>query len=190
MKLPSDMSVDAFLNWVPAQDGRKWQLIDGEPRAMSPARLVHKHLQNKLGGLIEAHLRASGRNCDVFANPGIIPATMSAINMRIPDLAVSCAPYALNQVAITDPVAIVEILSPTNRMDTWSNVWAYTSIPTVQDILVLRADAIGGDLLRRLPNGMWPDRPAPVVDELALKSIGFQVALADLYARTPLMTGS
>ncbi len=172
MKLPSDMSVDAFLNWVPAQDGRKWQLIDGEPRAMSPARLVHKHLQNKLGGLIEAHLRASGRNCDVFANP------------------VSCAPYALNQVAITDPVAIVEILSPTNRMDTWSNVWAYTSIPTVQDILVLRADAIGGDLLRRLPNGMWPDRPAPVVDELALKSIGFQVALADLYARTPLMTGS
>jgi Uma2 family endonuclease len=147
------MSVDAFLNWVP-QDGRKWQLIDGEPRARSPARLVHNHLQNKLGGMIENHLRATGRNCDVFANPGIIPATMSAVNMRIPDLAVSCTPYDLRQVAMTDPVAIIEILSPNNRMETWSNVWAYTSIPTVQDILVLRADTIGGDLLRRLPNSL------------------------------------
>ena len=47
--------------------------------------------------------------------------------MRVPDLAVSCSPFELTQPAPTDPVLIVEILSPSNRAETWANVWAYTS---------------------------------------------------------------
>jgi len=186
-KLPVSMTVDEFLNWEEPKDGRKWQLVDGEPRAMSPARLVHNYLQSRLAALIDSHLRAIGRDCDVFVNPGIIPATMSAHNFRIPDLGVSCAPYGVTQVAMDHPVAVVEILSPSNRADTWSNVWAYTSIPSVQEILILRGDAVGGDILRRLPSGNWPDRPAPVVEDLVLESIAFHVPLAELYARTPLM---
>jgi Uma2 family endonuclease len=184
-KAPVPMSVAEFLHWNPG-DGRKWQLIDGEPRAMAPPNAVHAYLQGELGALIRNHLRAGGLPCDVFANPGVVPATMAAQNMRSPDLAVSCSPFDLTQAAPADPVLIVEILSPGNRADTWANVWAYTSIPSVREILVLKADVAGGDLLRRLPDGSWPDRPTWVDGDLVFESIGFRIALGDLYARTPL----
>jgi hypothetical protein len=43
---------------------------------------------------------------------------MSAHNFRFPDLGVSCAPYGLTQVAMDKRVALIEILSPSNRADT------------------------------------------------------------------------
>jgi hypothetical protein len=181
------MSVAEFLEWDPG-DGRRWQLVDGEPIAMAPANAVHSYLQAELGALIRNHLRASNMPCDVFANPGVIPKTMSAHNMRVPDLAVSCSPFGRGQAAPTDPVLAIEILSPSNRAATWANVWAYTTIPSMREILVLRTDTIGGDLLRRLPDGSWPDRATPVQEgDLVLESIGFRVPLLELYGRTPLV---
>jgi Uma2 family endonuclease len=179
------MSVAEFLAWHPG-DGRRWQLVDGEPRAMAPANTVHAYLQAELGALIRNHLRASGSPCDVFANPGVVPATMSAHNMRISDLAVGCPPFGATQAFLANPVLIVEILSPSNRADTWANVWAYTTIPSVQEIFILRADAVAADLLRRPPDGNWPDQPAVVETDLVLDSIGLQLTLDALYARTPL----
>jgi hypothetical protein len=32
---------------------------------------------------------------------------------------------------VADPVRLAEILSPGNEAETWRNVWAYTTIPTV-----------------------------------------------------------
>jgi Uma2 family endonuclease len=179
------MLVAEFLNWNPG-NGRRWQLIDGEPRAMAPPNAVHAYLKAELGRLIGNHLRAAGLTCDVFANPGLVPTTMAAHNMRVPDLAVSCAPFDPAQAAPADPVLIVEILSPSNRAETWANVWAYTSIASVGEILVLRADKMAADLLRRRADGAWPDRAMPVEAELVLESIGLRIGMAELYARTQL----
>jgi len=56
----------------------------------------------------------------------------------------------------------------------------------VLEIRVLRADAIGGDLLQRFADGSLPGRQTLVQDDLVLR-FGFQIALAQLYARTPLV---
>jgi len=123
----------------------------------------------------------------VVANPGVIPRLLSVHNVRIPDLAVTWSPLAVGQATLLDPVLLIEILSPSNQAKTWTNVWAYTSILSVQEILVLRADRIAAELLRRSPQGEWPERPIAITaGELVLESIGFRVALADLYARTGL----
>jgi len=107
--------------------------------------------------------------------------------MRVPDLSVTCSSYDQEEYALTDPVLIVEILSPSNQAATWNNVWAYTSIPSVQEILVLRSDRIGATLLRRLVDATWPERPAEVTDgNLELASIGFSVPLRDIYIGTRL----
>jgi len=179
------MSVEDFLSWIPP-DGHLWQLVDGEPHAMAPAHAVHGRLQAELSRLIGNFLIDHGLPCDVFTNVGVVPATMSRHNMRVPDVLVSCSPYDARQAAPSDPVLIIEILSPSNRAETWANVWAYTTIPSVQEILVLNADLIGGALLRRLPDKSWPDQAVAVERELGLSSIGFQVSLASLYERTPL----
>ncbi len=179
------MTVAEFLNWHP-NDGQKWQLFDGELRAMAPANAVHGYLQSELGRLIGNHLRATNRPCNVFSNAGVIPLTMAAHNMRIPDILVSCSPFDLKQAAPDNPIVIVEILSPSNGAETWANVWAYTSILSVQEVFVLRTDLVGGELLRRGSDGAWPDQTSPVEQLLELATLEFQLKLGELYARTPL----
>jgi Uma2 family endonuclease len=185
-KIPVRMTVDEFLKWD-SEDGCRYELVDGEPRAMAPASTIHGFLQNELGRLIGNHLRDKASGCEVVANPGIVPRLLSDHNVRIPDLAVTCSPLAVGQATLPDPVLLIEILSPSNQAKTWTNVWAYTSILSVQEILVLRADRIAAELLRRSPQGEWPDRPIAITEaDLVLESIGFRVALSDLYARTGL----
>ena len=62
-------------------------------------------------------------------------------------------------------------------------MWTYTSIPSVREILVLRSDRIGAELLRRSTDDRWPERLESVDGELTLTSIGFRMPLSDLYAR-------
>ena len=185
-KIPVRMTVAEFLKWD-SQDDLRYELVDGEPRAMAPASTIHGFLQNELGALIRNHLREKASGCEVVTNPGIVPRLLSEHNVRIPDLAVTCSPLAAGQATLPDPVLVIEILSPSNQAKTWTNVWAYTSIPSVHEILVLRADRVAADLLRRSPQGEWPERPTAIIDgDLVLESIGFRVALADLYERTGL----
>ncbi len=88
---------------------------------------------------------------------------------------------------LTDPVLLIEILSPSNQSKTWTNVWAYTSIPSVREIPVLRADRMAAELLRRSPQGEWPERPAAIAEgEVILESIGFRMDLTELYRGTRL----
>ena len=179
------MTVDEFLDWD-SGDGRMWQLVDGRPVAMAPALMPHGLLQAELARLIGNHLRAVGSPCDVFVNPGVIPATMAAINMRVPDLLVSCSPIEAGQRAARDPVLIVEVLSPSNKAETWANVRTFTTIPSVLEVLVLHSEAVAADLLRRRPDGGWPEQPERIADgDLRLDSIGSAFPMAELYARMP-----
>jgi Uma2 family endonuclease len=182
-KLPVRMTVDEFIGWDSGDD--RFELVDGEPRAMAPAGAIHGFLQNELGRLIGNHLRARHSSCYAVANPGVVPHLFSDHNVRVPDLAVTCSALLPGQAVLTDPVLIVEILSPSNQAKTWANVWAYTSIPSVQEILILRADRIGAEVLRRSAAGGWPGRPTAIAaGALELRSIGFTIELAELYART------
>lgn len=87
-----------------------------------------------------------------------------------------------------EPVILIEILSPSNETETWANVWTYLSIPTVMEVLVANSMRVEAELLRRHPDGTWPEVPMRVgsEDALDLDSIGFSVPLAALYRTTTL----
>ena len=88
---------------------------------------------------------------------------------------------------MAEPVLIIEILSPNNQRETWANVWTYATIPSVQEILVLNSFRLGAELLRRNPDGSWPqDFLAVISGDLVLDSVGFRVPLADIYRNTRL----
>jgi Uma2 family endonuclease len=188
-KIPSRMTLDEFLAWAPG-DNQIWQLVDGRPEAMAPANRTHGAIQGEMGGLIRDHLRQRHSPCSLIVTPGVVPRIQSDMNFRIPDLAVTCSDYQAEETTITDPVLIIEILSPTNQAETWTNVWAYTTIPSVKEILVLHTAAIGADLLRRNPDGTWPERPITLGpgEDLVLDSIGFRAPLTTAYATTRLAT--
>lgn len=189
-RVPGRMTVDEFRDWA-ATDAHKWQLVDGEPRAMAPARMVHGVIQNTLGYLLRRHLREQARGCVAVTEAAVIPHVRSRTNIRIPDLAVTCSPAGPDQFEVPEPVLLVEILSPSNEADTWENVWAYTTIPSAREILVLHATAIAAELLRRGADGNWPEDPTMFgpADTISLECIGFQCSVAEIYEDTHLALG-
>jgi Uma2 family endonuclease len=154
---------------------------------MAPASRTHGRIHARLISLIDAHLTALGGPRTVIDAPGVVPRVRSDSNFRVPDLAVTCSGYAQEEATLTDPVLLAEILSPSNQAETWTNVWAYTTIPSVQEILIVHSTAIRADLLRRDAAGNWPERTLTIEDGvLDLQSINFQIDLIALYRGTRL----
>ena len=183
---PSRMTLNEFLAWEPGStDGARWQLVDGEPVAMAPASSPHGEIQSELARLIGNHLLRLQSPCRLVSNPGIVPRVGSDVNYRIPDLGVTCA-RPTQDLMMPEPVLLVEILSPSNELETRANVWAYTTIPSVQEILIVDSTRMAAEMLRRQPDGSWSEQPerlgAPA--ELVLSGIGFSTPLAALYRTT------
>jgi Uma2 family endonuclease len=186
LKLPHRMTVAEFLAWRPG-DGQAWQLIDGEPEAMAPASETHGRIQAEIARLIANHLARVGSPCAVVTAPGVQPYVRASSNIRIPDLAVTCAPPMPDAGLTSAPLLAVEIISPSNERETWTNVWAYTTIPSIHEILCVRTAYIGVELLRRRPDGSWPEEPERIeTGPLTLASIDFACDVAALYRTTHL----
>jgi Uma2 family endonuclease len=176
---PERMTTAEFLQWDP--DGcDRWQLVDGEPVAMGPSSVLHGAVQSELVYLLTAHLRAQGGGCIVVTAPGIIPRIRASENFRIPDLGVTCSARRDGH-ELQEPVLLIEILSPSNAADTRRNVWSYTTIPSVREILVVHSARIEAELLHR--DGDWPLDPELLGPDAALRldAIGFAAPLRDVY---------
>lgn len=156
---------------------------------MAPTSENHGAIQSEAAYLITQHLRSSGSSCRAITAPGVIPRVRSISNERIPDLGITCS-EALGARTIVDPVVLIEILSPSNEAQTRANVWAYATIPSVMEILLLSSTSISGELLRRNSLGQWADDPLMLNagSPVPLASIGFRTLLRDFYVTTSLAT--
>ena len=180
------MTLAEFLAWD-APGETCWQLVDGQPMAMAPTSRTHGTLRGELGSLIRNHLVDAGTRCTVVTAPGIVPRVGTNENFRIPDLAVTCTRYDTEEYDVSNPVLIIEILSPSNRADTWRNVWVFTTIPSLREILILSSTSVRAELLRRGSDGSWPAASTVIVDgDLVLDGIGMSVPLAEVYRTTRL----
>ena len=165
-----------------ALPGERHELVDGVVVDMPPNSPSHGFIAAHAARLLGNHLRDHPR-CRVVIEPGVQPRVDAAHNVRIPDLGVTCAPIGADDKLLAEPVVLIEILSPSNRHHTEANVWAYTTVPSVQDILVLHSGEARASLLRRQTDGSWP-ADAIVLgpkDEVELASIGFRQPLAAFY---------
>ncbi len=181
-KLPT--TVDEFFAWDGEEDGKKYELVDGRLRAMSPAAATHGVIQSNLAILIGNHIRSSGLPCIVVIEPPIVPKVQSRRNLRVPDLGVSCVKSADADLALADPMLLIEILSPSNQADTWNNVWAYTTIPSLREILIVESTRLAAKVLTRLDDATWPADTTSVSARgtMRLSSLDFEVPLREVYA--------
>jgi len=178
------LTVDEFQDWEPppGTEDWRWELVDGEPVALAPPGLNHGAIQSQAAFLFTRHLLASRPTCRVIITPGVIPQLRARFNERIPDLGVSCGPFSDGR-SLADPILLVEILSPSNETKTRANAWAYATIPSVQEVLILASTAVRAEILRR-------DEETPQIvvgtEALRLASIGYAGPLAEFYATTGL----
>ena len=182
------MTLREFLQWEPGDPTvRSWQLIDGKPMAMAPGSDAHGAIQAELATLLRNHLFQRGSPRRVATEPGIVPKLRVNLNYRIPDIGVTRAPPSRG-LMFPEPVLLVEILSPSNEIETWANVWTYASIPGLTEILVVHSTHVAAELLRREPSGQWPDEPTVLGpdDLLTLSSVTCSVPLRAIYRTTVL----
>lgn len=182
-----DMTVDAFFAWSAAADG-KWQLIDGVPHAMAPSTRSHGSIQAEATRLLGNWLAETRPGWSVVTEGGLVPRVSAQTNYRIPDVVVTCTPDTPGRRDIEAPVLVIEVLSPSDQAQTWMNLWAYASIPSIQEMLLLESESVGARLFRRQSDGSWPTLPSPFGETqlVQLDSIGFEVAVAAFYRTTSL----
>jgi Uma2 family endonuclease len=181
------MTVAEFLDWRGYSTSARHQLVDGEIRAMAPASITHGRIQANIARLFGNHLQNT--RCQVTTAPGVVPRVRADMNMRVPDIAVNCTPDGPGQRALPDPIQIFEILSPSNENETRENVWAYATIPSVREIVLVQSTSIQAEILRREADGTWPARPLVIESSTAvvLDSIDFRAPLTDFYSDTYLL---
>lgn len=109
-------------------------------------------------------------------------------NFRIPDLGVTCQPNRPGEVMTPEPIVLIEVLSLGNANETYENVRAYATLPTLREIAVAHSTArMRVELLARDAAGNWPADPV-VVDgpSVTLASIGAELPFAEIYLGTHL----
>lgn len=173
------MTVADFLVWEDGTDTR-YELLDGAPVAMAPPARAHGILCARLGGLIDAALR-SRRPCSVQTEAGIARPDR-ADTCYIADLAVTCASHHPGERLASDPILVVEILSPgTERHDRHTKVPAYRQIASVLEIVLLDSESHYAEVLRRDGDRWITELVQGAGAALRLDSVDLTAAMAELY---------
>lgn len=187
-KLPPLMTVDDFLAWEGDGTSTRYELVDGVLRAMAPGTLAHGIIQSNLIFAIAGHLRTQKAPCVVVTTPGIKPLVRADWNFRIPDVGVTCEPDRKGERIMSGPILLIEVLSPSNEQDTYENIRAYATLPSVQELIVVHSTRMKVELLRKAAGNVWPANPTMIEagGTVDLVSVGLTLPLAEIYAGTHL----
>lgn len=134
--IPEQMTVDQYLPWAMAQDGR-WELIDGRPVKMPSETLFHVRVKAYVWLALSDAIEAAGLDLYVLADGATI--RIDPRNANEPDCLVYAGPERPGEdLEVPDPVIVAEVVSPTSgRRDKVRKRADYFSLPSVQHYLVV-----------------------------------------------------
>lgn len=167
-------TAESFLAWEDRQKGK--HEFDGvHVFPMTGGSYAHQDMVFNLRGLLARLL---------MGQPYRVGAEMRlriGNRFRYSDVSVSATPQDQTTKAITDAVAIFEVLSDDTAMtDRIVKLREYADIPSLRTYVLLEQTCIGALIHRRGPGQSWT--VAPVTEgTLDLPELGITVPLADIY---------
>jgi Uma2 family endonuclease len=170
----------AFLAFLDARRGERWELLDGRPVMMVGGTRAHARIA---GNLLEAvRPAARSRGCDAFS--GFLVGTPSG-SMFEPDLAVECTGGRQDDRSTETPTIVFEVLSPsTMHFDRSEKARRYRAIASLQQLVFVYQDSVRVESWLRQDEG-WSRAPKVLVgreDSLALPSLAASLPLQAIYA--------
>jgi Uma2 family endonuclease len=130
------ISVDEFLAWALDHPGR-FELIAGEPCAMSPEGAAHAEVKFAVQTALAAELRRRALPCRML--PDGMTVRIDATTAYEPNALVYCGerlPSA--SIEVPNPMIVVEVLSPsTRRVDATTKLAGYFRLPSVAHYLIV-----------------------------------------------------
>lgn len=134
------LTADAYFDHVAATLTGRHELVDGRLIAMAPERLAHVRAKRDITFALAGAVVRAGIPCEVF--PDGVSVQVSDDTVFEPDVSLRCGPLLPGDtVRITDPVVVVEVLSPsTHKYDTGSKLAGYFLLPSLRHYLLVHAD--------------------------------------------------
>jgi Uma2 family endonuclease len=179
-KIQTIADYDALTS-LPSEDGKQFELVDGDIVMMANPTETHEQIAGNIGAPLK--LAMDRRGCRTYQG-GIRVQRSDATNdvdKTRPDVVVRCGP-ASKRTYITDPIVIVEVLSPsTIDHDRGAKLEFYKSLPTVHHIALVYQDQIWVEHYRRTDVGFVFDVLTRADAALTLGAIAFDLPLANIY---------
>ena len=161
------------------QDGDcRHEYVAGYVYAMTGASEAHNLICTNLNGMLYNHLR--GQLCRAFVNDMKVRV---GDDFYYPDLMVCCDPIDKAKYFKTQPVLLVEVLSPsTKRTDQIEKRIAYQSLESLQEYVLIAQDRMEIHIYRQIDNG-WDLETLTNGDSLFLHSIDMQIPIEQVYEK-------
>jgi len=183
--LPPPVSIAEFDRLLDTQRGEtRYELIGGEIVAMTNPTIAHEVIVGNIGGPLRTLMRA--RNCYV-AQGGVHVQSRDdgqGSNKPRPDLLAFRGPVDLRRNFVTNPLVIVEVLSPSNMdADRGLKLRFYkTALPMLQHIALVYQDQIRVEHFWRSDAGWTVETLVSRDGVLRFDAIGFEISVSEVYA--------
>lgn len=166
-----------FLAWSADQPG-KWELIDGEPVAMSPERVRHSEVKYRVTRALDGAIQKAGVPCRFLTDGVLVPIDFGRSYQ--PDALVYCGPRASGDaIEITNPVIVVEVLSPSTALrDLRDKLAGYFLVPSIQHYLIVDPDK--GLVIHHRRTATAIETRLATSGTVSLDPPGLELALTDL----------
>jgi Uma2 family endonuclease len=138
--LPARLDFDEFLAWAARQEEGKYELIDGVVVMQQSQQWSHaKSKAMVYVALMEAVAKA---RVPFYVAPDGPTVRISKRRGFVPDALVAALPEpAPDSLEITNPVIVVEVLSPsTAKIDVTKKLSGYFEVPSIQHYLIVDAE--------------------------------------------------
>jgi len=135
------MTSDEFIAWAMDRPrGERYELVAGEIVAMAPERSAHALTKGQVFRRLAEAIEAAGLPCTAYPD-GMAVAIDEATTYE-PDALVRCGPNLPDDaVKVTDPVIVVEVLSPSTRArDAGAKLEDYFRLPSVRHYLIIKTE--------------------------------------------------
>ena len=162
----------------------KSEFFNGEMFAMAGASLRHNVIRENLS--VEIGSRLKGGPCRALSADQRVLVDRTGL-YTYPDLLIVCGPFELdpeNAHTITNPTAIVEVLSPSTEKYDWGAKFRnYQQIPSLKEYVLVAQDEAVIERYIRLADGSWGLISFVGLEAtLAFTSVPVHIPLVDVYA--------
>ena len=181
---PEPVTIEAFDAFVEdkGDDARLYELIDGVIVMMSNPTEAHEQIAANIGAPLK--LAMDKRNCRTYQGGMRVQMSekTSGIDKTKPDVLVRCGAPTSTKTYVTDPLVVVEVLSPsTIDVDRGAKLDVYKVVPTMTHIVLVYQDQMPVEHYQRTPDGFELQVLKKPEDRLEFESVGFEIDLATVY---------
>jgi Uma2 family endonuclease len=175
------MTIAEFLRWHDLQDER-YELVDGEPvrhRLMTGASQRHDRIT--LNALVLLGNQLRGRTCR--PTTADVAVELPDGSLRRPDAAVDCGPLRDADYIASEPVLVIEVLSPSTRqIDRFRKLEDHKTVPSVRYVLLVEPSTPAAKLYIRADQGVWTSTDFIGLDAVVpMAEPDLHLPLSDLY---------